>query len=177
MTELERKAKHLAMLAHTGQQRKYTGEPYIIHPIAVRDKLVEYGVTCTLTLSAALLHDVVEDTTITIQRLIDEVGLDVAELVYWLTDEDLGKENNRRTRKQMAMWRLSRAPEKAIQIKLADLIDNAKDVCLNDLQFAKIYLQEKRSLVNLWEATRLNQYKSDVTIRLHQEAVKTLNKC
>jgi (p)ppGpp synthase/HD superfamily hydrolase len=65
--------------AHTGQQR-LSGEPYIYHPIAVAYILGEMRVDAE-TLCAALLHDVIEDTGISKERLAYEFDDKVAELV------------------------------------------------------------------------------------------------
>ncbi len=79
-----RKAFKLALEAHS-QQRRLTGEPYIFHPIAVA-KIVAYEIGLHATsIIAALLHDVVEDTTYTIEdieRMFDET---VAKIVFGLT--------------------------------------------------------------------------------------------
>lgn len=72
--------------AHDGQTRK-SGEPYVIHPILV--SAIVASITNDISMSiAALLHDVVEDTEITIQEIIDVFGKDVAHLVEGLTKID-----------------------------------------------------------------------------------------
>ncbi|MBT7308519.1 MAG: HD domain-containing protein, partial [Gammaproteobacteria bacterium] len=65
--------------AHDGQSR-LTGEPYIYHPIEVARILAEMHIDPT-TISAALLHDVLEDTSHTKSELIEHFGSDVTELV------------------------------------------------------------------------------------------------
>ena len=60
MRPLDR-AIHLATVAHTGQKRKYTGAPYIGHPLEVMG-IVQTVPHTTEMLMAAVLHDVVEDT-------------------------------------------------------------------------------------------------------------------
>ena len=76
----------LAEEAHEGQQR-LSGGPYIEHPLAVAQILAELRLDTT-TLEAALLHDTVEDTSITLARLREEFGDDVAEIVDGLTKLD-----------------------------------------------------------------------------------------
>ena len=60
-----RNALVFAAKAHEGQFRKYTNEPYITHTMAVAEMLLEHGVEDPEMHAAALLHDVVEDTTYT----------------------------------------------------------------------------------------------------------------
>ncbi|HSQ46648.1 MAG TPA: RelA/SpoT family protein [Lutibacter sp.] len=79
-----RKAFELALEAHS-KQRRLTGEPYIFHPIAVA-KIVAYEIGLHATsIIAALLHDVVEDTTYSIEDIERMFGENVAKIVYGLT--------------------------------------------------------------------------------------------
>ena len=80
---LER-ADDFAATAHEGQFRK-SGEPYILHPIATARALVEIQFIDVETLSAALLHDVIEDTGRTVEDLEQEFGTKVARLVDGVT--------------------------------------------------------------------------------------------
>ena len=72
-------AYHFAEEAHQGQRRK-TGEPYIAHPVAVADMLAGLKLDAQ-TIMAALLHDVIEDTTTGKEHLATRFGSEVAELV------------------------------------------------------------------------------------------------
>lgn len=82
LLELEH-AIDLASKAHKGQKRK-SGEPYIIHPLAVAATLVEWGMDID-TVLAGVLHDTVEDTTVTLDELENTFGKDVAFLVDGVT--------------------------------------------------------------------------------------------
>ena len=77
------KALDLALTAHDGQTRK-SGEPYIVHPILVAAITAKISNDETMV-QAALLHDVVEDTTFTIEDLEEKFGEDVAHMVEGLT--------------------------------------------------------------------------------------------
>ncbi|HEY2003944.1 MAG TPA: bifunctional (p)ppGpp synthetase/guanosine-3',5'-bis(diphosphate) 3'-pyrophosphohydrolase [Candidatus Saccharimonadia bacterium] len=77
------RALEYANTAHNGQRRA-SGEPYIIHPIAVAETLAEWGLDYEAVM-AALLHDVVEDTDATLDQVKDEFGPKVAELVDGVT--------------------------------------------------------------------------------------------
>ncbi len=77
------RALEWATSAHSGKRRK-SGHPYIVHPLAVTTMLAELRLDAA-TLSAALLHDVLEDTPLTYAELADEFGMQVARLVLGVT--------------------------------------------------------------------------------------------
>lgn len=77
------KAFDFAQKAHVGQLRR-TGEPYIIHPLATALILAEYRLDAT-TIAAALLHDVCEDTPVTLQTIQQTFGPEIAVLVDGVT--------------------------------------------------------------------------------------------
>ena len=81
------KAYKIAEKAHEGQKR-FSGQPYIIHPVAVASILVDLFMDYQ-SIVAALLHDTVEDTVITIQDVTKEFGKEVANIVDGVTK--LGK--------------------------------------------------------------------------------------
>ena len=132
-----------ATKAHGEQKRKYTGEPYITHPIAVAEIVKSIQHTEEM-MAAALLHDVVEDTAVTIDEIADKFGYEVAELVSWLTNIAKASDGNRRTRKSLNVQHLSRAPGTAQTIKLADIIHNTLSIERYDPDFYhRVYRQEK----------------------------------
>ena len=63
-----------ATQAHAGQKRKYTGDDYIVHPVAVAQIVRDFGGSVDQQ-AAALLHDVVEDTDVTIDQVRDAFEL------------------------------------------------------------------------------------------------------
>ena len=77
------RAYKLAEQAHKDQRRR-SGEPYICHPIHVAMLLVELGMD-TESLAAALMHDVVEDTSISLEQIQAQFGQDVAHMVDGVT--------------------------------------------------------------------------------------------
>ncbi len=77
------KAYLFAKEAH-GSQARYTGEPYITHPVAVADILAQMRMD-PATIMAALLHDVVEDTQVELNEIIDLFGKEVGDLVDGVT--------------------------------------------------------------------------------------------
>lgn len=148
---LVEKARVFALAAHAAvkQVRKYTGEPYINHPAHVVQILQAHGVHQEEMLAAAWLHDVVEDTGVTIQDIEREFGLCVADMVAGLTDVSRPEHGNRAARKALDReWTASQS--KACQtIKLADLISNTTSIRQYDPEFAKVYLVEKRLLLEV----------------------------
>src|SRR5574343_418594 len=111
------KARKFATKAHKGQVRKYTMEPYINHPIAVA-KLVASVPHTKPMICAALLHDTVEDTDITIADIEDEFGAEIRTYVYFLSDISKLSDGNRKVRKEIDRLHIECAPAKAKTIKL-----------------------------------------------------------
>ncbi len=122
-----KRAYDVAYKAHNGQRRK-SGEPYIIHPVAVAKILIELGMDTTCLISA-LLHDVVEDTNIELDEIKKQFGDDVAQLVDGVTKlgmvplstkEEQQAENVRKMLLAMAK------DVRVIIIKLADRLHNTR---------------------------------------------------
>ncbi|MBL4800195.1 MAG: HD domain-containing protein [Oleispira sp.] len=134
--------------AHKGQVRKYTGDPYIVHPCHVADLVLT--VTGNVDMyCAALLHDTVEDTDTALDDIRIEFGQVVAQYVDWLTDISVPSDGNRATRKAIDCKRLGKAPSEVQTIKLADLINNSGSILEYDQRFAKVYMEEKRLLLEV----------------------------
>jgi guanosine-3',5'-bis(diphosphate) 3'-pyrophosphohydrolase len=122
-----REAFEFAEEAHHGQMRK-SGEPYILHPLAVAEILVNMQMDTT-SIIAALLHDVVEDTTVSLETVNDKFGKTCAMLVDGLTKleriqfkskEEQQNENYRKMFVAMAQ------DIRVILIKLADRLHNMR---------------------------------------------------
>ncbi len=145
---LEKHALKFATAAHGAQLRKYTGEPYIVHPIAVAEIVRSVPHTEEM-IAAALLHDVVEDTPVTLGDIHARFGGKVCQLVAWLTDISTPFHGNRRARKELDLHHTSLAPAEAKTIKLADLIDNSISISTHDLDFWKVYRSEKLRLLDV----------------------------
>lgn len=149
MNTVER-AKVFATAAHAavGQTRKYTGEPYVVHPMEVASLVESVGGTEAMV-AAALLHDVLEDTGVTVDVLEELFGSEVADLVLWLTDVSKPDDGNRSTRKALDRQHSAAAPAAAQTVKVADLISNTRSIVAHDPGFAKVYLEEKRLLLDV----------------------------
>ena len=127
--DLIKKAYYIAYQAHDGQKRK-SGEDYIIHPVEVAIILANYGMD-TETIVAGLLHDVVEDTDVTIEEIRKNFNNEVAKLVNGVTKiskiacvtkEDKKTENIRKMIVAMA------EDIRVIIIKLADRLHNIRTI-------------------------------------------------
>ena len=137
-----------ATQAHAGQTRKYTGEPYVNHPVEVM-QLVSTVTDDPEILAAAVLHDVVEDTPATIMNIKIGFNRRVAELVDDLTDVSKPEDGNRATRKELDRQHTAKASPDAKTIKLADLISNSRSIMKDDPNFAKVYMKEKAALLEV----------------------------
>jgi guanosine-3',5'-bis(diphosphate) 3'-pyrophosphohydrolase len=129
-------AYHFAKEAH-GSQSRYTGEPYITHPLAVAHILAEMRMDAA-TIMAALLHDVVEDTTVQQTEILEKFGKEVADLVDGVTKltqihfENYAQAQAENFRKMvMAMA----SDIRVILVKLADRLHNMRT--LSTLPLAK----------------------------------------
>ena len=144
------KARIFATAAHAAVKhvRKYTHEPFIVHPIHVMSIVKTVPHTPEM-LAAALLHDTVEDTGVTIDLIEQEFGSEVANLVNWLTNVSRPEHGNRAVRKQLDLEHTAQAPAAAQTIKLADLISNTSSIVKYDLNFAETYLKEKAALMRV----------------------------
>lgn len=141
-------AFNFAMVAHASVQqiRKYTGEPYIVHPVEVADIMRVHGGTVN-QMAAALLHDVVEDTPVTPLEIVAHFGTDISALVMWLTDVSTPEDGNRATRKGMDRQHSIAAPAEAQSVKVADLISNSNSIIKYDPNFAVTFMREKALLL------------------------------
>ncbi|SEL42403.1 GTP pyrophosphokinase [Blastococcus sp. DSM 46786] len=136
---LLQRAYDVAESAHSSQKRK-SGDPYITHPLAVATILAGLGMDTT-TLIAALLHDTVEDTGVTLETITTDFGSEVAHLVDGVTKIDkvkLGDAAQAETIRKMIVA-MSRDP-RVLVIKLADRLHN-----MRTLRFLPPEKQEKKA--------------------------------
>jgi (p)ppGpp synthase/HD superfamily hydrolase len=140
------KAIDLARHAHSGQKRKYTGQPYIYHPLRVACKVKKLGFDDKV-IAAAVLHDVIEDTDVHAQTIASYCGFDVALLVSELTNASKGSKLPRHKRKQIDRAKLATASKEAKIVKLCDRLDNLHDISLAPRDFQKLYAKESVLLV------------------------------
>lgn len=139
-------AMEMAEFYHRGQTRKYAGEPYVTHPIAVAEILASFGFVGDV-IAAALLHDVVEDSDCTLEEVANRTNFIVARLVAGCTNDET-LEGNRKARKEQQALLFAQGPPLSQNIKIADLGHNLPSICENEPGFGRKYLAEKKNLVN-----------------------------
>lgn len=133
-----------AAKAHEGQKRK-SGEPYIIHPLAVADTLIDWGMDID-TVLAGVLHDTVEDTEATLEEIENLFGGDVAFLVDGVTKVSKARAGMRnlesyspQTTDNLSKLLIAVGQDvRVIIIKLADRLHN-----LSTLQYMAVEKQQK----------------------------------
>lgn len=146
MSDLVETAASFAKWVHRNQKRKYTHEPYFHHVSNVAKTLKDIGAHDALV-AAGFLHDVVEDTEVTLPMVDTIFGSDVALLVGGVTDVSKPSDGNREIRKTLDRIHLSKGSPDVKTLKLSDTIDNTPSIVSHDIGFAKIYLREKALLL------------------------------
>jgi guanosine-3',5'-bis(diphosphate) 3'-pyrophosphohydrolase len=127
--EIIRQAYAVAERAHVGVVRK-SGEPYISHPLAVAQILAEIGLD-DVTLAAALLHDVVEDTGLALEDLAAQFGSVVATIVDGVTKLERVSFDSKEAQQAASMRKMLLAIAKDLRvlyIKLADRLHNMRTI-------------------------------------------------
>ena len=121
MLDILNQATQFAAIAHDGDYRKKRPElPYISHPAMVAMLLLKLGLDEEIV-AAAILHDTVEDTAVTIEDIKNKFGKTIAELVGGCTED---KTKTWQERKQHQLDAIKTAPYGVLMIKLADKLHN-----------------------------------------------------
>jgi len=143
-------AYEFATAAHEGQVRKYTGEPYITHSLAVAESVAAH-VDDKEAIAAAALHDTVEDTAVTLEEIAEKFGDRVAEYVWYLTKPPAFV-GNRAKRKLHDRNRLKEAPEIVRFIKVMDVWHNYHGIREHDPKFYETWREEVRDLLYIMDS-------------------------
>lgn len=137
--------------AHHGQTR-YNGSPYFVHClevgffVALHHKSINDVVAEEDQMIAALLHDTIEDTTITFENIRDVFGARVANLVQSVTNPSIQHKDKRRAeRKMMDREHYRSASLQTVEIKLADIYSNLGTI-MDKPDFAPVFVREKLEL-------------------------------
>jgi len=123
------KAINFASEKHKEQKRK-TGDPYIVHPLWVADQLAQMGMD-TATVVAGVLHDVVEDTDATVEDIERLFGKDVAKLVDGVTklDKHQFRSKDEAAAENFRKLLLATAEDiRTLIVKLVDRLDNLRSL-------------------------------------------------
>jgi (p)ppGpp synthase/HD superfamily hydrolase len=171
MSLIER-ARVFCIAAHeaVGQRRKYSDTPYWHHPEHVVSILRQFSTqpVSDEMIAAGYLHDVVEDTNVSLETIRDLFGNNVYHLVENLTDISRPEDGNRRVRKAMDLEHTRLASLEAKAVKCADLCSNAISIVENDPGFAVVWLREKAALLEVL---------SDADPGIYMEAVRVYKAC
>ena len=141
--DLIRRAGAAAIIAHEGQLRR-TGEPYVTHPIAVADITADLGLDET-TITAALLHDAVEDTGVTKESLAKEFGEQVAAVVDGVTKLDRLEFDSKEAQQAATIRKMFIAMAqdwRVLLIKLADRLHNMRTISVMPMHRQRAIAQE-----------------------------------
>ncbi|NYZ66896.1 bifunctional (p)ppGpp synthetase/guanosine-3',5'-bis(diphosphate) 3'-pyrophosphohydrolase [Endozoicomonas sp. SM1973] len=143
-------ARVFATEAHASinQRRRFTDDPYIVHPEAVA-KLVAEVTDEVVMIAAAWLHDVVEDTPVTLSDLRNQFGEDITQLVYEVSKVSGDVAGDKVLKKALDRDHFAQASPRGKTIKLADMIDNLTSVVQSAPEFAKSYVPDKALLLPL----------------------------
>lgn len=113
---------------HEGQFRKGSNQPYAAHPFAVATVLEEYGYADPVTQCIALLHDIVEDTPLKMDEINEIFGYEISNGIYILSKNKGKISEGKKLTSEEYIQRLSFARRKIKRVKIADMIDNTKDL-------------------------------------------------
>lgn len=144
-SDLLGEALSVAASAHAGQVR-YDGAPYLAHPLRVCELLAETGVGET-ALAAALLHDAVEDSDLTVGAIVERFGVEVGELVAALTEDARIEEWE--ARKDSLRAQVADAGPAAAAIYAADKLANLAEMRV-------IYARHGEEAIDLHKAPTLD---------------------
>jgi guanosine-3',5'-bis(diphosphate) 3'-pyrophosphohydrolase len=135
-------ARLLAIKKH-GAQLYSDGNPYILHLEEVVNVLIAFGYTEDKYIIGGYLHDILENTEISYKDIKELFGVEIAEIVYCVTDE-LGRDRDEKKEKTLPKTRTNKD---AIIVKLGDRIANlensvSKNIDINDNDFLIKYTKE-----------------------------------
>lgn len=134
-----------AKAAHQNQMRDDGVTPYYIHLLNVAQNLRDHGILSEQVLAAAVLHDIIEDTSWSYHDVAKEFGAEVAELVRHCSDDtrlpSVARFNE-------MLDHVLVMPFNAMLIKLADILDNVGDMSTWKPKRRQRYLEKKQRVLN-----------------------------
>lgn len=151
VTPLIATARDLAIRAHGEQRRMTTAEPYWHHPREVAEIVYRLVPNDEEIIAAAWLHDVLEDTQVTLQEVSRLTGAVVAQLVVQVTQVSSPINGLRSARKHLDHCHYANGEARAQTIKLADAHSNVMSFAAyrNNKTWLKLYLKEKLAMARM----------------------------
>ena len=179
-TDLIGRAFETARGLHDGQLRK-SGEPYLIHPIAVAKILAQLGMDDE-TIVGGLLHDVVEDTEYTREQLVEDFSEEVALLVDGVTKLGAIKFDTKEEAQAENLRKMFLAMSKDIRVLIIKLADRLHNMRTLEFMRAEKKLEKARETLDIYAplASRLGIYTvkfelEDISLKyLHPREYETL---
>lgn len=167
-------AIRFAIEAHQGQKRKYDWTAYIKHPLSVMGMLTEFT-TDPMSLSAAVLHDTVEDCQdVTLEVIHERFGEVVAGYVFYTTEKSRKEDGPMEFRKAIDREHYAKGSQVSQTIKVLDMIDNIPGICYNNPRHGEVYIKEKLALLDyLTKAEISAKVKAINLINRYREESKT----
>jgi len=153
---------------HKGVYRRDTRIPYYVHPVRVANLVMSYRKQFVLdgVIITALLHDVLEDTSVSKEEIRDNWGTVILDRVLMLTlkDEEVSKVG----KTQALINAMMQMDESTLLIKLCDRLDNVTDFVFTDSKFAKKYMNETLDILSAVE-----EEKKDLTLT-HKKVINRI---
>jgi len=119
------KAIDFATKAHSGQLRKGTKVPYIVHPLGVGKILIEYNCPEEVVI-AGILHDTIEDTSVTLKDIGLHFGKNVKRIVGGASEPN--RADTWKNRKKHTIEYIKTAPREVLLVSCADKLDNIRAI-------------------------------------------------
>jgi len=176
------KAYHFAIKAHENQKRD-SGDPYVIHPVAVANILMELKLD-SATIATGLLHDTIEDTYATYQTIEEEFGKEVADLVDGVTKITAFENQAILSTRAENFRKLILATSRDIRVllvKLADRLHNMRTIeSINDFarreRIAKETMEIYSPLADRMGMNRIRDELEDLSFKVLNSEARTLIK-
>jgi guanosine-3',5'-bis(diphosphate) 3'-pyrophosphohydrolase len=159
------KAEDFARTKHLGQKRKLSNDPYIVHPIRVAKIVSEFSDNPVL-LMAALLHDTIEDTQTTYEDIKANFSDEVADMVMALTNDP--EEKERMGKKEYLTKKMSLMDSDTLLVKLADRLDNVRDLNDSDLPWSRNYAVQTEYILDHLQPPVLNGFHKMLIYRIRE---------
>ncbi len=165
------KAARIAIVAHKDQKRKDDEFPYIIHPFMVANKLAQYGFSDKV-IAAGLVHDILEDSDFTREKLVEELGVGVVGIIDAISED---KNLEWELRKERYAQDLAKASIETKAVSVADKIHNMENMIeaykregeglwekFSRGKEKKIWFEDLvlQALKNSWDFPLVDEYKS-----------------
>lgn len=180
---LLQKALSFATEKHSAQTRKWTNEPYIVHPIAVADSAIRFviedcpdyniekeGIECIGAI--ALLHDVLEDCDCTYNELQSLFNEDISYMVYQLSNLLPKDKFNRKSRSEIYSVGFRSAFSSAKIIKCFDILDNMQSIKTHDPKFYNVWKEERLFLL---DTSKNELFGGGILDKLYTKVMEKLN--